>query len=184
MILIIEFDPPKMLEFLFNQYKYAKDICAIVILALILTVFGFVIITIIRYYKGDRVSFLRVLQIEKSEKLVEAANLQKQLQDEFNLVNAISKQRGSILSLFNAIHKEISDFLTIQDRKQFEDRKNKLIALTIVGIVSHLTKQRDNVHRVALFKLHHNKISLISTQHNGFFPGEYPCVASPFHCTL
>lgn len=174
-ILIIEFDPPKTLEFIFNQYQYAKTVCAIVILALISTVFVFVLITIIRYYKGDRVSFFKVIQIQKSEKLAEADNLLKQLQEEFNIVNAISKQRGSILSLFNAIHKEISDFLTIQDRKQFEDRKNKLIDLTIAGVVSHLTKQRDNVHRVALFKLHPNKISLISTQHIGYFPGEYPC---------
>lgn len=166
------------LEFL---YKHFPQICWFVIIIIALVIISIAVITVRRYHKGEEISFWGI-KVSKSQKLVEAEQRLRQLSEEFEIVSSNSRQKSILLKLFNEILKEVAKLLLINDRTNFNDRKDRIINSTLNLIISHLTKAKDNVHRVTLFEPDKSdKNKLKAYHHCGFISIDPEDLWLPLH---
>ena len=153
------------LEFMYKHFPY---ICWCIIIIITLTIILIAVITVKRYHKGEEISFWGI-KVNKNQYLIEANERLRQLNEEFNIINTNSRQKSVLLKLYNEILKEVAKLLLINDRTLFNNRKERIIDSTLNLIISHLTKSKDNVHRVALFETYRsNKNNLKAYHHSGF----------------
>ena len=105
-----------------------------------------------RFRSGDDVKiFWGLLELKNSPKIEELEKICTDLRQQFEKINENSRQKSFIMKLINIVIDGIADLLNTNGRIDYVQKRNKLYELLLNGIISTMTCDRGNIHRVSIF---------------------------------
>ncbi|WP_349730466.1 GAF domain-containing protein [Peribacillus frigoritolerans] len=149
----------KFSDFL-KQVSWFSTILGIVIIAFLI-ILGIVIIYKV-YKGGQELNIFNIITLKPNTEV-------QKLRDEFEKLNAYDKTKSNVLKLLNQTYLTLPRLYELKgDSRAFEIQMNRFYDFFLPGILTLITKEMDNEHRVAILVPRNNILKILKG--NGYSP--------------
>lgn len=141
------------------------------LLGIIILIFFIILFMVIIYRAstGDEFSIFGKIVLKTGPEKTKIYKELKQAEENLRYLNADAKLKSNLLKDFWAINISLSKLIVIDEITEFNNNFKLLIDFILNTIISNLTKETDNKHRVVIFTPNENRMLKIFAK-DGFPP--------------